>query len=645
MCDQKLLNNELKKYINMCAKKTITGIIKLFENLKIILKKTKTKTDIIIINKILFALYFFFKFIEMTGLNNKFVFKILDKHIINNKVYTFFKNILSKKQKNRRGGTRKIGGGKQSSSKQSSSKKSSSKQSGSKKSKKSSIKTKKNGGRKPKQTGGMFANFILILIILITITSVFSISGINNLFNDKNIDIHKEIYDLCNYPLLNNELGSCSMGARAMIGHNINQTIDNVYTDSLKNGMYIVAKDSQNVFRHGTSYEQINIEYKNFDYKNKEDTTLQKYYEDYVSKFVDDDIKYVLIYSGIVFKPSLDHSIVTIVKKQINGDGSISYLFGAMDPNYLCTAIQFLVTGVDNGIEKFIYVQEGFFHKDDPASKFSTIANDPYEEMAENNFGAPIIGVDIAIETEYLTPSLYLPFFNEQNLRDIKAATEKVMLFQTTIPDFVGDPNMKNLVMNIENIIQNFEMRIYTPKYTIFDFDEFDEYIKEQIKDTDDETFYFPLTFMQDNYSKIIDDNGKLKFNVDESGLIHVENTKILEETAVCIVQKKEENKYEYAFLINSDLYKTTNFDKDDVYTETDIQIYNSSNPFNQLPFLRNNKYSELFASNYLRPSYMTIPEKYRIDAASFVAEVNTKLLYHNNTYGQQKLFAEIFSE
>ncbi len=102
MCDQKLLNNELKKYINMCAKKTITGIIKLFEILneikkkmvnidKILSEKEKTKKDI---DKILFALYFFFKFIEMTNLDNNFVFKILDKHIIENKIYTFFKNIL-----------------------------------------------------------------------------------------------------------------------------------------------------------------------------------------------------------------------------------------------------------------------------------------------------------------------------------------------------------------------------------------------------------------------------------------------------------------------------------------------------------------------------------------------------------------------
>ena len=630
MCDRQLL----KKYINMCAEKTITGIITLFKNLN-------TKKSKIDIDKILFALYFFFKFIEMSGLNNKFVFKILDKHIINNKIYTFLKNILSKKQKNRRGGTRKLGGSKQGGSKQGGSKQGGSKQGGSK----PRIKTKKNGRKKSKQKGGMITQSFLILIILITITTVFSISGINNLFNDKNVDIHKELYDLCTYPLLNNERGSCSIISRGIIGHGVNQTIDNIYADSLNNGMHIVAKDSQNIFRHGTSYEQINIKYKNFDYKKKEDTTLQKYYEDYVSKFVDDDIKYVLIYSGIVFKPSLDHSIVTIVKKQINSDGSISYLFGAMDPNYLCTAIQYLVTGVDNGIEKFIYVQEGFFHKDDPASKFSTIANDPYEEMAENNFGAPIIGVDIAIETEYLTPSLYLPFFNEQNLRDIKAATEKVMLFQTTIPDFVGDPNMKNLVMNIENIIQNFEMRIYTPEYTILDFNNFDEYIKEQIKQTDDETFYFPLTFVQDNYSKIIDGNGKLKFDVDESGLFHVENTRILEETALCIVEKKEENKYEYAFLINNSLYKSPNFNKDNVYTETDIKIHNLPNPFNELPFLRNNKYSKIFALKYSRPGSMTITEKDTIDAASFVAEFYTKSLYHNNTYGQQELFAEIFSE
>jgi hypothetical protein len=640
MCDRQLL----KKYINMCAEKTITGIITLFKNLN-------TKKSKIDIDKILFALYFFFKFIEMSGLNNKFVFKILDKHIINNKIYTFFKNILSKKQKNRRGGTRKLGGSKQGGSKQSDSKQGGSKQGGKKQSgskqsgSKPRIKTKKNGRRKSKQKGGMITQSFLILIILITITTVFSISGINNLFNDKNVDIHKELYDLCTYPLLNNELGSCSIISRGIIGHGVNQTIDNIYADSLNNGMHIVAKDSQNIFRHGTSYEQINIEYKKFDYKKKEDTTLQKYYEDYVSKFVDDDIKYVLIYSGIVFKPSLDHSIVTIVKKQINSDGSISYLFGAMDPNYLCTAIQYLVTGVDNGIEKFIYVQEGFFDENDPASKFSTIANDPYEEMAENNFGAPIIGVDIAIETEYLTPSLYLPFYNEQNLRDIKAATEKVMLFQTTIPDFVGDPNMKNLVMNIENIIQNFEMRIYTPEYTILDFNKFDEYIKEQIKHTDDETFYFPLTFMQDNYSKIIDGNGKLKFDVDESGLFHVENTRILEETALCIVEKKEENKYEYAFLFNNSLYKSPNFNKDNVYTETDIKIHNSSNPFNELPFLRNNKYSKIFALKYSRPGSMTITEKDTIDAASFVAGFYTKLLYHNNTYGQQELFAEIFSE
>jgi hypothetical protein len=632
----------------MCAKKTITGIIKLFEILneikkkmvnidKILSEKEKTKKDIdkILsekektkkdIDKILFALYFFFKFIEMTNLDNNFVFKILDKHIIENKIYTFFKNILSKKQKNRRGGTRKIGGGKQS-----------------KKCGKLRIKTKKNGRRKPKQTGGMFAQIIL-LITLITITSVFSISGINNLFNNKNVDTHKEIYDLCQYPLLNNKLGSCSMGSRAMIGHKINQTIDNVYTDSLKNGMYIVEKNKQNVFRHGTSYEQINIEYKNFDYKNKEDTTLKKYYEDYVSKFVGDDIKYVLVLSDIRFEHN-SHAIVTIVKKQINSDGSISYLSGGMDPNYLCTAIQYLATGVDNGIEKFMYVPEGFFDEDDPASKFSTIANDPYQQMVETNFGKSIIGSNIAIETEYLTPSLYLPFYNEQNLRDIEAATKKVMQIQTTIPDFVGNPSMKNLVMNIENIIKNFEIR-YIPEYTIFNFNEIDEYIKEQIEHTDDETFYFPLTFMQDIYSKIMDGNGILKFDVDESGLIRVENTKILEETVWCIVQKKEENNYEYALLINSDsLYKTTEFDKDAIYTETDIQYYDSPNPFNQLPFLRDNQYSQIFALNYLRPGNITITENYRMDAASFVAEIYTYALYNDNTNGQQELFAEIFSE
>ena len=49
MCDRQLL----KKYINMCAEKTITGIITLFKNLN-------TKKSKIDIDKILFALYFFF---------------------------------------------------------------------------------------------------------------------------------------------------------------------------------------------------------------------------------------------------------------------------------------------------------------------------------------------------------------------------------------------------------------------------------------------------------------------------------------------------------------------------------------------------------------------------------------------------------